>query len=163
MKLKVIITMILIVSAITVVFAVIQSRAQSHASLGLSSNAGIAKNEDYEQCDFTDLDDIVGFRFDGSINCDLDGDGKIEMVTLFTGQNQNDEYGWDLGVGVRIKEKKHQVWLNTVGSSRSSMLFEFANGCQGVLLVVSGNVGDTLYLINFEDGELKARLILGNR
>lgn len=108
------------------------------------------------------FDDIVGFRFDGFIDCDLNGDGEIERVTLFTGGNNVEiERGWDLGAHVIIEEKTHQIWFNSVGSVKSATVFTFHDERQGVLVVVYGNVGDTLYLLFFEEGELSVQLLLG--
>jgi len=102
------------------------------------------------------------FSFDGFIDCDLDGDGEMERVTFFTGGNNIDlERGWDLGAHTIIKEKTHQIWFNSIGSVKSAAIFTFYDNRQGVLVVVYGNIGDMLYLLSFEEGELSVQLLLG--
>lgn len=105
--------------------------------------------------------------FDGSVSCDLNGDGITEDVTFFTGRNETGFYqglipdGWDLAAYAEMEGKPYQIWFNIVGSVRSAGLDTLENGQEVLHVVCSSNVGTEEFQLRFEHDQLKLFSLTG--
>ena len=99
------------------------------------------------------------------IEHDFIENGEISKVIFYSGTYQ--DWGWVLGVYAVIEDNQYQLWFDTIDGINKVMPFRMKHRSgiitdtqSALLIVTSGNVTDSIYLLFYDEEELNVLPIM---